>query len=202
MAEKRLIYFTADQVTSYRWKGGNLSIEEEGAASDRVVEIAKGLEFPNATVTTTGAPILLKGINDYLKGGMLTLGICLAYVLWAQGQGIPASQFVPVTMLVTAVMYGLPALVTFSLLKERAQPRARGGPGLRRDPGAGWFPRRATAGNPRGPTHPPRVRPWPATGRHATVRLPVRRWWGWCIRQRGVVICDVSIYTKVRRSRL
>jgi hydrophobe/amphiphile efflux-3 (HAE3) family protein len=54
--------------------GGNLSIEEEGAASDRVVEIAKGLEFPNATVTTTGAPILLKGINDYLKGGMLTLG--------------------------------------------------------------------------------------------------------------------------------
>jgi len=60
-----------------------------------------------------------------------------------------------------------------------AQPRARGGPGLRRDPGAGWVPRRATAGNPRGPTHPPRVRPWPATGRHATVRLPVRRW-GWC----------------------
>ncbi|MDH4375583.1 MAG: MFS transporter [Ramlibacter sp.] len=57
-------------------------------------------------------------------GGMLTLGICLAYVLWAQGQGIPASQFVPVTMLVTAVMYGLPALVTFALLKEHAQPRA------------------------------------------------------------------------------
>ncbi len=57
-------------------------------------------------------------------GGMLTLGICLAYVLWAQGRGIPASQFVPVTMLVTAVMYGLPALVTFALLKEHAQPRA------------------------------------------------------------------------------
>ena len=29
MAEKRLIYFTADQVTSYRWKGGNLSIDEK-----------------------------------------------------------------------------------------------------------------------------------------------------------------------------
>ena len=32
-------------------------------------------------------------------GGMLTLGLSLAYVLWAQGQGMPATQFVPVTML-------------------------------------------------------------------------------------------------------
>jgi len=55
-------------------------------------------------------------------GGMLTLGICLAYVLWAQGRGIPASQFVPVTMAITAVVYGLAALVTFRLLQERATP--------------------------------------------------------------------------------
>ncbi|MCB1257805.1 MAG: MMPL family transporter, partial [Microthrixaceae bacterium] len=53
---------------------GNLSIEEEGVYSDKVVEIAKGLKFDEATVTTTGAPVLLKGINDYLRGGMLTLG--------------------------------------------------------------------------------------------------------------------------------
>ena len=57
-------------------------------------------------------------------GGMLTLGICLAYVLWAQKQGVPAREFVPVTMLVTAVMYGLPALVTFALLTEHSPPRA------------------------------------------------------------------------------
>jgi len=55
-------------------------------------------------------------------GGMLALGICLAYVLWAQGRGIPADQFVPVTMLVTAVLYGGASLVTFRLLQERAQP--------------------------------------------------------------------------------
>jgi UMF1 family MFS transporter len=55
-------------------------------------------------------------------GGMLALGICLGYVIWAQGQGIPAAQFVPVTMLITAVIYGTAALVTFRLLKERAQP--------------------------------------------------------------------------------
>ncbi|MBC7603439.1 MAG: MFS transporter, partial [Ramlibacter sp.] len=54
-------------------------------------------------------------------GGMLTLGICLAYVIWAQGQKIPASEFVPVTMLITAAIYGLASLVTFWLLKERGQ---------------------------------------------------------------------------------
>jgi UMF1 family MFS transporter len=55
-------------------------------------------------------------------GGMLALGICLGYVLWAQGQGIKAEQFVPVTMLITAVIYGAASLVTFRLLQERAQP--------------------------------------------------------------------------------
>ncbi|WP_093379506.1 MFS transporter [Variovorax sp. OV329] len=62
-------------------------------------------------------------------GGMLALGICLAYVLWAQGKGLPASNFVPVTMLITAVIYGLAACVTFALLPERAKPQAgrRGG---------------------------------------------------------------------------
>ena len=55
-------------------------------------------------------------------GGMLALGICLGYVLWAQGQGIPADRFVPVTMLITAVIYALASLVTFRLLRERALP--------------------------------------------------------------------------------
>jgi UMF1 family MFS transporter len=58
-------------------------------------------------------------------GGMLTLGLSLGYVLWAQGQGIPATQFVPVTMVITAAVYGLSSLVTFALLKERALPQAR-----------------------------------------------------------------------------
>ncbi|MDB5898637.1 MAG: major facilitator superfamily 1 [Ramlibacter sp.] len=55
-------------------------------------------------------------------GGMLALGICLAYVLWAQARGIPAAQFVPITMLITAAIYGSASLVTFKLLRERAQP--------------------------------------------------------------------------------
>jgi UMF1 family MFS transporter len=56
-------------------------------------------------------------------GGMLTLGLSLGYVLWAQGQGIPAAQFVPVTMLITAAVYALASLLTFALLKERALPQ-------------------------------------------------------------------------------
>jgi UMF1 family MFS transporter len=57
-------------------------------------------------------------------GGMLALGISLAYVLWAQGQGQTAAQFVPVTMLITAAIYAVAALTTFALLRERALPQA------------------------------------------------------------------------------
>jgi MFS transporter, UMF1 family len=61
-------------------------------------------------------------------GGMLTLGLSLAYVLWAQGQGQKAAQFVPVTMMITAAVYALAAIATFVLLKERAVPQpARAG---------------------------------------------------------------------------
>jgi MFS transporter, UMF1 family len=55
-------------------------------------------------------------------GGMLALGLCLGYVIWAQGQGIPADRFVPVTMIITAGLYGAAAVVTFWLLGERARP--------------------------------------------------------------------------------
>jgi hydrophobe/amphiphile efflux-3 (HAE3) family protein len=53
---------------------GNASIDDESKASDFVQETTKSLSFDNASVVTTGAPVLLKDINDYLTGGMLTLG--------------------------------------------------------------------------------------------------------------------------------
>jgi MFS transporter, UMF1 family len=53
-------------------------------------------------------------------GGMLALGLWLAYVLSAQARGETAVQFVPVTMWITAALFGLSALVTFALLRERA----------------------------------------------------------------------------------
>ncbi len=57
-------------------------------------------------------------------GGMLSLGLSLAYVLWAQKQGLAATHFVPVTMLITAAIYGLASIATFALLRERAVAQA------------------------------------------------------------------------------
>ena len=53
-------------------------------------------------------------------GGMLTLGICLAVVLSSQAAGKPASEFVPLTMLVTAGVFALAAIPTFAMLRERS----------------------------------------------------------------------------------
>ncbi len=56
-------------------------------------------------------------------GGMLALGLGLAWVLSAQARGEPAAQFVPVTMWITAALFALAAAFTFVLLKERARPQ-------------------------------------------------------------------------------
>ncbi len=60
---------------------GNASIDEEGAGADVTQEAAGQLEFDNASVVTTGAPVLLQDINDYLTGGMLTLGAIAATIM-------------------------------------------------------------------------------------------------------------------------
>jgi UMF1 family MFS transporter len=56
-------------------------------------------------------------------GGIVSLGICLAYITWASGQGQAAGQFVPATMLITAALFALVATPTFLVLKERAKPQ-------------------------------------------------------------------------------
>lgn len=55
-------------------------------------------------------------------GGLTTLGLCLAYITWAEARGQSAVQFVPVTMLLTAALFALASLPTFLLLRERAVP--------------------------------------------------------------------------------
>jgi UMF1 family MFS transporter len=55
-------------------------------------------------------------------GGLITLGLCLAYVSWAQARGQPAQQFVPVTMVITAASFALASVPTFLVLRERARP--------------------------------------------------------------------------------
>ena len=55
-------------------------------------------------------------------GGLASLGACLAYVTWAQARGQGASEFVPVTMLITAVLFAVSSLPTFLFLRERTKP--------------------------------------------------------------------------------
>ncbi|MDV6341659.1 MFS transporter [Nitrosomonas sp. Is24] len=53
-------------------------------------------------------------------GGLLTLALCLAYVTYAEKQGIEAVQYVPVTNLIVAALFALAALPTLLWLRERA----------------------------------------------------------------------------------
>jgi len=55
-------------------------------------------------------------------GGLFTLGLCLVYVTWAEAHGHSASEYVPVTMLITAGIFALASLPTFLLLRERGVP--------------------------------------------------------------------------------
>jgi len=53
---------------------GNLDIKTDGESAVQGKKIANTLKVPYATTNTAGASLLLKDINDYLQGGMLTLG--------------------------------------------------------------------------------------------------------------------------------
>ena len=57
-------------------------------------------------------------------GGLLTLGLCLAYITWAKQQGLTETHFVPVSLLITASIFAITATPTFIFLKERAIPIA------------------------------------------------------------------------------
>lgn len=59
-------------------------------------------------------------------GGILALGISLAWVMTAESRGSTTSDAVAGTMIITAVVFALASLPTFLLLKERAKPLAHG----------------------------------------------------------------------------
>ena len=56
-------------------------------------------------------------------GGLVALGLCLFYINTSEGK--PASEFVPVTMLITAAFFAAAAIPTFLWLRERAVPQPR-----------------------------------------------------------------------------
>src|SRR5262249_17495393 len=58
-------------------------------------------------------------------GGLVALGICLAYIMTS---GRPATESVPVTMLITAGFFLGAAAPTFVFLRERARPQPMASP--------------------------------------------------------------------------
>ena len=60
-------------------------------------------------------------------GGLLTLACALGYINWASARGDEATDYVPVTLIITAIIFALAALPTFAWLRERATPRPLSG---------------------------------------------------------------------------
>ncbi len=60
---------------------GHLTIAQESAAAATVQDIVGHLHFQHATTLVTGVPALLRTINNYLKGGFITLGAIAAGVM-------------------------------------------------------------------------------------------------------------------------
>ncbi len=67
-------------------------------------------------------------------GGLTSLGVALMYVNWAQGTGASAADFVPVAMVLTALLFTLASVPTFLYLRERSVPQRVTGSAL----GASW----------------------------------------------------------------
>ena len=61
---------------------GNGTLDEQTIATKQVLEVLDGASFDGFDLTVTGSPVYLAEINDYLQGGMLTLGAA-ALVLMA-----------------------------------------------------------------------------------------------------------------------
>jgi UMF1 family MFS transporter len=56
-------------------------------------------------------------------GGLVALGLCLAWIALAEARGMSAAQAVPGTLLITAALFAAASLPTFLLLRERAVPQ-------------------------------------------------------------------------------
>ncbi|MBV1893735.1 MAG: MMPL family transporter, partial [Ilumatobacteraceae bacterium] len=60
---------------------GNATLDEQTVGTKAVVEILDNASFEGFELTVTGSPVYLAEINDYLKGGMLTLGLAALAVM-------------------------------------------------------------------------------------------------------------------------
>jgi uncharacterized protein len=61
--------------------GGDLSIDQQGAAADRVVSLVHASHFESVHAVATGTPLLVKQINDRMRGDMVLLGVLAALAM-------------------------------------------------------------------------------------------------------------------------
>ena len=92
---------------------------------------AAGVTLNSAFLPELARPEALGKVSGWgwslgYMGGLLALGLGLGYVLWAQARDLPATNYVPVTMLITAALFALAVIPTFVLLRERAVPLGHG----------------------------------------------------------------------------
>ncbi len=91
---------------------GNQTTEQEGAATVATTDAVSRVQFDGFTTATTGAPALLKDINDYLMNGMLLLGAIAVVVMIVVLSGVFRVRW----RLVPLVVMTLGVIWTFGIL--------------------------------------------------------------------------------------
>ncbi len=83
--------------------GGDLTIDQQGKAADRVVSFVRGSRFDGISAVATGTPLLVKQINDRMRSDMALLG------------GVAALAMAVVLVLVFRVRWRLLSLAAMAL---------------------------------------------------------------------------------------
>lgn len=91
---------------------GNADLDTLSSGTQSVLDLVEETELDGFEITVTGSPVFLKDINDYLQGGMLTLG-AIALVIMAVILAVMFRvrwRFLPLLSTVVGVMWGFAAL--------------------------------------------------------------------------------------------
>jgi hydrophobe/amphiphile efflux-3 (HAE3) family protein len=91
---------------------GNADLDALSSGTQAVLDVVEATELDGFEVVVTGSPVFLKDINDYLQGGMLTLGAIalaiMAVILLVMFQ--VRWRFLPLLSTVVGVMWGFALL--------------------------------------------------------------------------------------------
>lgn len=98
---------------------GNQTTQQEGAATVAVDRAVRRVSFDGFTTSTTGAPALLKDINDYLMSGMMVLGGIALLVMLVVLFGVfrVRSRLIPLLTMAIGVVwtFGVLGFIGFKL---------------------------------------------------------------------------------------